>query len=158
MRQFWVGLIVVIVALALGVSAAFGASFLVRNRMANLPSIRANPNLPSSQPGNNSQRNNNPQMNPGGRQGFGPFNFRNWGGRGPMMGSGARGFRNFYNCPVPNQGQKSGNGQGQTPGQPQTNCLRFRRFNGPVNPNTTNNGSTTPTPNTLNNGSGKGPF
>jgi hypothetical protein len=157
MRQFWVGLIVVIVALALGVGAAFGSSVLVRNRMANLPSIRANPNLPSSQPGNNSRRNNNPQMNPGGRQGFGPFNFRNWGGSGPLMGPG-RSFRNFYNCPAPNQGQKQGNGQGQTPGQPQTNCLPFRRFNGPVNPNTPNNGPATPTPNTLNNGSGKGPF
>lgn len=138
MRQFWVGLIVVIVALALGVGAAFGASLLIRNRIANLPTIRVNRNLPSGQPGNNQTQNNNPRTNPGGRQGFGPFNFRNWGGRGSLMGPG-RSFRNFFNCPVPNQGT----GQGQNQGQPQNNCPPFRRFNQPATPN---------------NGNGKGPF
>jgi hypothetical protein len=129
MRQLWVGLIVIIVALALGLGAAFGASLLVRNRMVNLPSTatRLNRNLPSGQPGNNNnlRRFNNPYMNPGGQQGFGPFGFWNWGGNGPMMGPGTRGFRNFNNCPVPNQP----NGQGQTPGQPQTTCPPLRRFN-----------------------------
>ena len=129
MRQFWVGLIVVIVALALGVGAAFGASLLIRNRMASLPSIRANPNLPSGQPGNNLKQYNNPRTNPGGRQGFGPFNFRNWGGRGALMVPG-RNSRNFYNCPVPNQG----NSQGQNQGQPQNNCPPFRRFTQPATP------------------------
>jgi len=126
MRQLWVGIIVVIACLALGLGAAFGASLLVRNRMVPSPSIRQNRNLPSGQPGNNnSRRFNNPFANPGGQQGFGPFGFRNPGGNGPMMGPGMRGFRNFNNCPVPNQN----NGQGQTPGQPQTNCLPLRRFN-----------------------------
>ena len=137
MRQFWVGLIVVIVALALGVGAAFGASLLVRNRLANLPatSTRLNRNLPSGQPGNNSRRYNNPLMNPGGQQGL-----RNWGGRGPMMGPGGRGFRNFNNCPVPTPGQ--------TQRQPQNRCL----------PPGGLNGQATPTPNIPNNGSGNGPF
>jgi len=122
MRQLWIGLIVVIVALALGVGAAFGASLLVRNRIANLPSIRLNRNLPSGQPGNN-QRQYNPWMNPGGQPGFGPFDFRNWDGRGPMMGPGRGGFRNYYNCPVPNQGQQ------------QNNCPPPGSFNQPANPN-----------------------
>lgn len=131
MRQLWIGLIVIIAALALGVGAAFGASILVRNRIANLPSIRINRSLPSGQPGNNQRQYNNPGMQRGGQHGFGPFNFRNPGNRGPMMGPGGRGFGNFFNCPVPNQGQNPGNGQGQQP----NNCPPFGRFNQPGNPN-----------------------
>ena len=135
MRQLWVGIIVVIVALALGLGAAYGASLLVRNQLASLPSIRRSINTPPTQPGNNnnSRRFINPFMNPGGQQGFGPFGFYNWGGRGrmPLPGPGTR---NFNNCPVPNQGQT------------QNNCPPF---NGTPAPN---NG--TPVPN---NG-GNGPF
>jgi hypothetical protein len=137
MRQFWVGLIVVIVALALGVGGAYGASLLVRNHLANLPATatRLNRNTPSGQPGNNSRRFNNPLMNPG--------------GRGPMMGPGMRGFGNFFNCPTPNPGQNPGSGQGQS----QNNCRPFNRFNQPNQPTVP-----TPTPSTPNNGSGNGPF
>jgi hypothetical protein len=108
MRQLWVGLIVVIVALALGIGAAYGTSLLIRNHLANLPatSTRLNRNAtPGGQPGNNSRRFVNPFMNPG--------------GNGPMMGPGMRG-RGFFNCPVPNQNQ--------TPGQQQNNnCVPFNR-------------------------------
>lgn len=146
MRQLWVGIIVVVVALILGVSAAFGASLLVRNRLVNLP---------SGQPGNNSRRFNNPFTNPGGQQGNGPYGYWNWGGNGPMMGPGMRGFGNFNNCPVPEQGQ------------PQSNCLPFRRFNGPATQATPTapaapGSPTTPvapaTPATPNDGSNNGPF
>ena len=149
MRQLWVGLIVVIIALALGVGAAFGASLLVRNRLANLPatSTRLNRNAPSGQPGNNARRFNNPFMNPGGQPGFGPNGLWNWGGRGPMMGPGMRG-RGFFNCPVPNKGQNPGNGQGQNPGQPRTNCT----------PSAPSNQQATPTPVAPDNGAGNGPF
>jgi hypothetical protein len=133
MRQLWVGIIVVIVALALGAGASYGASLLVRNRLANLPAAatRLNRNVTPGQPGNNSRRFNNPFMNPGGQPGSGLNGFRNWGGRGPMMGPGMRG-RGFFNCPVPNQGQN--------PAQPQPNCPPF-------------NQQVTPTP-----GAGNGPF
>jgi len=146
MRQLWVGIIVVIVALALGVGASYGASLLVRNRLANLPATatRLNRNLPSGQPGNNSRRFNNPFMNPGGQPGSGLNGFRNGGGRGPMMGPGMRG-RGFFNCPVPNQGQNPGTGQGQNPAQPQNNCPPF-------------NQQVNPTPGAPDNGAGNGPF
>jgi hypothetical protein len=111
MRQLWVGIIVVIVALGLGVAAAFGASLLVRNRLANLPatSTRLNRNAPSGAPGNNARRFNNPFTNPGGQPGSGLNGFPNRGGRG-LRGPG------FFNCPVPNQGQNPGN-----------NCLPFNQ-------------------------------
>jgi hypothetical protein len=142
MRQLWVGIIVVIVVLALGVGRAYGASLLVRNRLANLPaaSSRLNRNVPSGQPGNNSRRFNNPFMNPGGQPGSGLNGFRNRGGRGPMMGPGMRG-PGFFNCPVPNQGQNPGTGQGQNP----NNCPPF-------------NQQVTPTPGAPDNGAGNGPF
>jgi hypothetical protein len=135
MRQLWVGLIVVIVALALGVGGAYGASLLVRNRLATLPaaSTRLNRNAPAGQPGNNARRFNNPFMNPGGQPGFGPWNR---GGRGPMMGPGMRG-PGFFNCPVPNQNQN--------PGQQNNNCPPF-------------NQQATPTPGAPDNGAGNGPF
>ena len=143
MRQLWVGIIVVVVALALGVGASYGASLLLRNRLANLPATanRLNRNVaPGGQPGNNSRRFNNPFMNPGGQPGSGLNGFRNWGGRGPMMGPGMGG-RGFFNCPVPNQGQNPGTGQGQNPAQPRNNnCPPF-------------NQQVTPTP-----GAGNGPF
>jgi hypothetical protein len=142
MRQFWVGLIVIIMALALGVGGAFGASVLLRNKIANLPSIRLNNNLPLGQPGGN-QRRYSPWMNPGGRQGFGPGNGRDWGGNGPLMGPGGRGSRHFNNCPVPNADQNQGNGQSPNQGQPQNNCPPLGRFNQPVNPK---------------NGNGNGPY
>jgi hypothetical protein len=135
MRQFWVGLIVVIMALALGVGGAYGTSLLIRNRLANLPatSTRLNRNAPlGGQPGNNSRQFNNPFMNPGG-----PNGNWNWGGRGPMMGPGMRG-RGFFNCPVPNQGQN----QGQ---QQNNNCPPF-------------NQQVNPTPGAPGNGTDNGPF
>jgi hypothetical protein len=144
MRQLWVGIIVVIVALALGVGGAYGASLLVRNRLATLPATitRLNNNAPSGgQPGNNSRRFNNPQMNPGGQPGSGQNGFRNWGGRGRMMGPGMGG--RFFNCPVPNQGQNPGGGQGQNPGQLQNNCPSFNQPGVPGAPD---------------NGAGNGPF
>ena len=118
-KFFWVGLIVVIVALALGVGAAYGASLLVRDKIASLPSFLLNNNLPPGQPGDN-QRQYNPWKNPGGQNGFGP-------GDGPMMGPGRREFRHFFNCPVPNQDQN----QGLT----QYICPPFGKLNRPVNPN-----------------------
>jgi hypothetical protein len=117
MRQLWVGIIVVIMALALGVGGAYGASLLVRNRLANLPatSTRTNRNTPLNQPGNNARRFNNPFMNPGGQPGFGPLNR---GGRGSLPGSGQRG-RGFFNNPVPNSPQTPGKPQvTPTPGTP----------------------------------------
>ena len=140
MRQLWVGLIVVIVALALGVGAAFGASLLIRNHLASIPaaSTRLNRNTPSGQPGNNARRFNNPFMNPGGQPGFGPNGLRNWGGRGPLMGPGLRG-RGFFNCPVPNQGQNSG--------QPRTNCAPSNKQATPA-PGAPSNQQATPAPGT----------
>ncbi len=124
MRQLWVGLIVVIVALGLGVAAAFGASLLVRNRLANLPAnfTRLNRNAPFGAPGNNTRRFNNPFMNPGGQPGFMPWN---GGGRGTLPGPGLRG-RGFFNTPVPNPSQTPGNPQvTPTPGAPGTGSGPF---------------------------------
>jgi hypothetical protein len=136
MRQLWVGLIVVIVALALGLGGAYGASLLIRNRLATLPATatRLNRNLPSGQPGNNTRRFTNPFMNPGGQPGFGPWNR---GGSGPMMGPGMRA-PGFFSCPVPNQNQN--------PRQSQNN-------NCPPS-----NQQVTPTPGAPGSGSNNGPF